>query len=66
MERSDSWEKPMPSTVRSLGGDDAPLAYHDGVHAIVEIAGRFSGDDWNAQTHARNGGLRIWPAICAA
>lgn len=40
----------MPSAIQSLTGGGAPLAYDDGVHAIVEIAARFTGDDWDAQT----------------
>src|SRR5215470_1501175 len=40
MERSDPWDRPALSATTSLAGSDAPSAYHDGVHAIVEIAAR--------------------------
>src|SRR5262249_13212943 len=29
---------------------DAPVAYHDGIKAIVQIAGEFSGASWNTPT----------------
>ncbi len=50
MELGDSWDRPAGPAVRSLLGGDAPLAYHDGVHAIVEIAARFTPDAWDAPT----------------
>jgi uncharacterized protein (TIGR03083 family) len=50
MERGDPWDRPVLSAATSLAGSDTPLAYHDGVHAIVEIAARFAGDAWDAQT----------------
>lgn len=49
MELGESRSLPRPA-VRSLAGGDAPLAYHDGVHAVVEIAARFTAGAWDAPT----------------
>lgn len=46
----DSRDRPMPLAAPVLAGADAPVAYHDGIRAIVEIAGQFTATTWNAQT----------------
>jgi uncharacterized protein (TIGR03083 family) len=50
MERADSWDSSMPLTARPLAAADAPMAYYDGVQAIVELAGNFTTSSWNALT----------------
>lgn len=50
MELGDSWDEPTPPAVPPLAGSAAPLAYHDGVRAVVDIASRFADDAWQAPT----------------
>jgi uncharacterized protein (TIGR03083 family) len=50
MEAGDCWEAPMRWGVQAIAGGDAPLAYHDGIRAIVAIAAEFTDDAWQAQT----------------
>jgi uncharacterized protein (TIGR03083 family) len=50
MDRSGSWGRAMPQSEPQLAAVDAPAAYHDGIRAIVKLAGQFSGQGWNAPT----------------
>ena len=58
MELGDSWDSsvPLPAPVLVPGAPatsrtvDAPAAYHDGVRAVVEIAGRFTTSAWDNPT----------------
>lgn len=50
MERSASWGRAMPQADPDLAAVDAPAAYHDGIKAIVKIAGQFSERGWNSPT----------------
>ena len=49
MELGASWDAslPLPAELLSV---DAPAAYHDGIVAIVKIAGQYSAADWMAPT----------------
>jgi uncharacterized protein (TIGR03083 family) len=48
----DSWDKPVPLAAPVLADaeTDAPVAYYDGIRAIVEIAEQFTRATWNAPT----------------
>ncbi len=50
MELGDSRDSAMPLADRSVTAADAPAAYHDGIRAIIKIAGQFSAAAWNAPT----------------
>jgi uncharacterized protein (TIGR03083 family) len=50
MELGDSWDGTMPPADRVLAAADAPAAYHQGVRAIIKIAGSFTAGEWNALT----------------
>jgi Mycothiol maleylpyruvate isomerase N-terminal domain len=52
MELRDSWDNPAPLAAPVLTGaeTDAPVAYYDGVRAILQIAERFTRANWNALT----------------
>ena len=48
----DSWDNPAPLAAPVLADaeTDAPVAYYDGVRAILQIAERFTKANWNAPT----------------
>jgi uncharacterized protein (TIGR03083 family) len=52
MGHRDSWDGPVPLAAPVLADtdSDAPVAYYDGIRAIIQIAGRFNGEAWNAPT----------------
>jgi uncharacterized protein (TIGR03083 family) len=52
MERGNSWDRPVPlaAPVLAEAETDAPIAYYDGIRAIVQIAGQFTRAAWNAPT----------------
>ncbi len=52
MELGNSWDRPVPlaAPVLAEAETDAPVAYYDGIRAIVQIAGQFTGTAWNAPT----------------
>ncbi len=52
MELGNSWDTPVPlaAPVLAEAETDAPVAFYDGIRAIVEIAGQFTGASWNAPT----------------
>jgi mycothiol maleylpyruvate isomerase-like protein len=52
MELRDSWGNPAPlaAPVLAAAETDAPVAYYDGVRAILQIAERFTRANWNAPT----------------
>ncbi len=52
MDLGNSWDTPVPlaAPVLAEAETDAPVAYYDGIRAILEIAGQFSGAYWNAPT----------------
>lgn len=52
MDVGDSWDRsvPLAAPVLADAETDAPVAYYDGVRAIVEIAAQFTRAAWNAPT----------------
>jgi uncharacterized protein (TIGR03083 family) len=50
MEFGDSWDRPMPLAAQELIAADAPAVYHDGIRAIVALAGQFTARTWNDPT----------------
>lgn len=50
MELGDSWDAAMPPADRVLAAADGPAAYHDGIRAVIRIAGRFTSATWSATT----------------
>ncbi len=52
MDLGNSWDTPAPlaAPVLAEAETDAPVAYYDGIRAIVQIAGQFSRASWNAPT----------------
>jgi uncharacterized protein (TIGR03083 family) len=52
MKHSDSWDRPVPLAAPMLAESEteAPVAYYDGIRAIVRIATRFTRASWNAPT----------------
>lgn len=52
MELGDSWDRPVPLAAAVLADaeTDVPVAYHDGVRAVLAIAARFTPATWNAPT----------------
>ena len=48
----DSWDRPAPlaAPVLAEAEADAPVAYYDGIRAIVDIASQFTSNTWNAPT----------------
>ncbi|HEX5190009.1 MAG TPA: maleylpyruvate isomerase N-terminal domain-containing protein [Streptosporangiaceae bacterium] len=52
MEVGNSWDRPVPLAAPVLADaeTDVPVAYDDGVRAIVEIAAQFTRTTWNAPT----------------
>lgn len=52
MEYGYSWDRPTPlaAPVMADTETDAPVAYHDGIRAVVQIAAQFDRASWNAPT----------------
>jgi uncharacterized protein (TIGR03083 family) len=52
VELGDSGDRPAPlaAAVLAHADTDAPIAYHDGVRAVLAIAARFTPASWNAPT----------------
>jgi uncharacterized protein (TIGR03083 family) len=50
MELGDSWDRPVSLAVPVLAETDAPVAYYDGIRAIVAIAAQFTRATWTAPT----------------
>ncbi len=50
MEPGDSWDRPAPLAAPVVAETDAPVAYYDGIRAIMEIAAQFTSTSWNAPT----------------
>jgi uncharacterized protein (TIGR03083 family) len=52
VELGDSGDRPVPiaAAVLAHAETDAPVAYHDGVRAVLAIAARFTPATWNAPT----------------
>jgi len=50
MEQGNSWDETMPPADWVLAAADAPAAYHDGVMAIIKLAGQFTAATWHAPT----------------
>ena len=50
MELGDSWARPAPLAAPVVAETDAPVAYYDGIRAIMEIAAQFTSATWNAPT----------------
>ena len=54
MEYGDSWDRPVPLAAPVMANTDTeaetPVAYYDGIRAVVQIAAQFDGPAWNAPT----------------
>ena len=52
MEVRDSWDRPVPLAAPVLADaeTDAPVAYYDGIRAVVAIAAQFTRATWNLPT----------------
>ena len=50
MEPGDSWDRPVPLAAPVVAETDAPVAYYDGVRAILQIAAQFTSATWDAPT----------------
>jgi len=50
MEFGDPWDASAPQASGTLSAIDAPAAYHDGINAVIAIAGQFTAASWNAPT----------------
>ena len=50
MELGDSWDRPAPLAAPVMAETDVPVAYYDGIRAIMEIAAQFTSATWNAPT----------------